>query len=237
MITFFRRLRQQLLSENKVTRYLFYAIGEILLVVIGILIALQINNWNEWRKDRVKEKIILNDLAQNIEINIQTFHNDIDLLQEWNHSSDIVIGALENKLDYSDTLKQHFHLARVTKQDLFLSNIGYQAYKDQGLDIITNKTLSSEIINLYEVTIPGTLSTNSLINEVYPAWDNHIVQNFDFIAEEGLTPNDYESLFLDHYYLSWVKAYKQGRRVLIVTDQSLINECERVLDLIQNELK
>lgn len=39
----------QLLSENKVLRYLTYAVGEIVLVVIGILIALQVNNWNEWR--------------------------------------------------------------------------------------------------------------------------------------------------------------------------------------------
>ncbi len=53
MIKFFRRLRQQLLSESKFTKYLIYAIGEIVLVVIGILIALQINNWNE---ERVQEK-------------------------------------------------------------------------------------------------------------------------------------------------------------------------------------
>ena len=51
MIKFFRRIRQKLLSENKFSKYLFYAIGEIILVVIGILIALQINNWNENRKE------------------------------------------------------------------------------------------------------------------------------------------------------------------------------------------
>jgi hypothetical protein len=46
MIKLFRRIRQRLLSENKITKYLLYAIGEIMLVVIGILIALQINNAN-----------------------------------------------------------------------------------------------------------------------------------------------------------------------------------------------
>jgi len=237
MIPIFRKIRKQMADDNKPMKYMRYAIGEVVLVVIGILIALSINNWNEWRKDREKEKIILNDLAKNIVINIQTFQNDIDTLQQWNHSSEIVTRTLENKLDYSDTLRKHFHLARVTKQKLVLSNVGYQAYKDQGLDIITNKALSSEIIKLYEVIVPGTLSTNDLINEVHPAWDNHIVQNFDFIQGEGLTPNDYESLFWDHYYISWIKAYNQGRLALIITDKTIIEECERVLKLIQNELE
>ena len=51
MFKFFRRIRQKLLAENKFSKYLIYAFGEIVLVVIGILIALQINNWNENRAD------------------------------------------------------------------------------------------------------------------------------------------------------------------------------------------
>ena len=237
MIKFFRKIRQSLLHDNKFGKYLLYAIGEIILVVIGILIALQINTWNEWRKDRIKEENILHDLAKNIEINIQTFQNDINLLEEWGRSSEIIILALGNKTVYSDTLRNHFHLARITKQKLFVSNIGFQAYKDYGLDLITNKNLSAEIIKLYEFTIPSILSTNDLVNELDAEWDNHIVQNFDFVEGVGLTPNDYESLFADHYYVSWVKAYNQGRKSLIKTDQTLIKECENVLQLIRNELK
>jgi len=55
MIKFFRKIRQKLLAQNRFSKYLLYAIGEIVLVVIGILIALQINNWNENRK-RIAEK-------------------------------------------------------------------------------------------------------------------------------------------------------------------------------------
>ena len=56
MIKFFRKIRQKLLAENKISKYLIYAFGEIILVVIGILIALQINNWNEGRKDQIRLK-------------------------------------------------------------------------------------------------------------------------------------------------------------------------------------
>ncbi len=54
MIKFFRRIRHKLLGEGKVKNYLLYAIGEIVLVVVGILIALQLNNFNEAKKDQVK---------------------------------------------------------------------------------------------------------------------------------------------------------------------------------------
>ncbi|MEZ4781044.1 MAG: DUF6090 family protein [Flavobacteriaceae bacterium] len=58
MIKFLRHFRKTLISENKMGKYFKYAIGEILLVVIGILIALQINNWNEQRKAEKLVKII-----------------------------------------------------------------------------------------------------------------------------------------------------------------------------------
>ena len=72
MIKFFRNIRQKLLSENRFSKYLLYAIGEIVLVVIGILIALSINNWNENRKTE-KEIINLfsalrNDLIQDTQL-------------------------------------------------------------------------------------------------------------------------------------------------------------------------
>ena len=69
MIKFFRHIRQQLVMENKTGRYLKYAIGEIVLVVIGILIALQINNWNENLKKVRQEQETLSNLKQDFEYN------------------------------------------------------------------------------------------------------------------------------------------------------------------------
>lgn len=65
----FHRIRQNLLAQGRIARYLTYAIGEILLVVIGILIALQINTWNENRINKDKEKLIINDLRKEFQKN------------------------------------------------------------------------------------------------------------------------------------------------------------------------
>lgn len=67
MIKFFRHIRQKLLSENKFSKYLLYAIGEIALVMIGILLALQVNNWNEESKEREVELGILRQIKKRLQ--------------------------------------------------------------------------------------------------------------------------------------------------------------------------
>lgn len=67
MIKFFRKIRQNMIKENKVSKYMLYAIGEIVLVVIGILIALSINNWNEKQINRKQELIILENILQDLQ--------------------------------------------------------------------------------------------------------------------------------------------------------------------------
>lgn len=71
MLKVFRKIRQKLLKDNKTGAYLKYAIGEILLVVIGILIALQVNNWNEGRKQAFQNRQYLTTLSAEIENNIE----------------------------------------------------------------------------------------------------------------------------------------------------------------------
>lgn len=70
MIKFFRKIRLNALSNGKTEKYLLYAIGEIILVVIGILIALNINSWNENEKPSKKEMALLETLKNDIELDI-----------------------------------------------------------------------------------------------------------------------------------------------------------------------
>lgn len=74
MINLFRKTRKRLFKEKRIQQYLLYAVGEILLVMIGILLALQVNTWNEQRKDRELERNTLSDLFKEFERNKEQFH-------------------------------------------------------------------------------------------------------------------------------------------------------------------
>jgi hypothetical protein len=215
---------------------MLYAVGEIALVVIGILIALSINNWSERKKERVKEREILIDLVENLEINIKTLKANIEQLRLSDASSEFVLASLYNKRPFVDSMQVHFHRARVPKHEFFLSQTAYEGYKNIGLQIITNKNLKDEIMNLFETIYLGTLSDFKLVNKYLPSFDDHIVQNFIY-ANDKLEPIDYPKLLSDHYYISWIRAYKEGRKDLIEMENYLISETARVLHLIQDELK
>jgi hypothetical protein len=95
MIKFFRSIRQQLLAENKTGKYLKYAIGEIVLVVIGILIALSINNWNEERKVIIKEKNYVRSIYQDLKRDFSNIEKNLDKLSFQYNTAVKVLNALD----------------------------------------------------------------------------------------------------------------------------------------------
>ena len=96
---FFRKIRKQLLTENKFTKYLLYAIGEIILVVIGILIALQINNANEIRKSEERTKELLINVQKELLMNIERAD---DVIAVYRDKDSIIYKVLNKKATYND---------------------------------------------------------------------------------------------------------------------------------------
>ncbi len=77
MLKFFRKIRHQLIKENHFSKYLLYAAGEILLVVIGILLALQVNNWNQQRIEKQKETLLLKEIHTEFQFNKEEMENTL----------------------------------------------------------------------------------------------------------------------------------------------------------------
>jgi len=82
MIKFFRKIRYDLMEKNKTGKYFKYAIGEIILVMIGILLALQVNNWNELRIDRAKESEYLERLREDLSSDLQQYNLNVDFYNQ-----------------------------------------------------------------------------------------------------------------------------------------------------------
>ncbi|WP_051947452.1 DUF6090 family protein [Muricauda sp. MAR_2010_75] len=129
MIKFFRKIRQKLLSENKFSKYLLYAVGEIVLVVIGILIALQINNANERSKssdmvDLYKKNIISELQADIEEINrldslIKARKKSIQDYVDYYEQDELDIELLHDKINSAQLTLSDFNTKTYTVQDLF----------------------------------------------------------------------------------------------------------------------
>ena len=104
MFKFFRKVRQKLIQGNKFTKYLLYAVGEIILVVIGILIALTVNNLNQEKKLRVIEEKILNELHSNLIHDLKEIQVDIALMDRINLACKKVESNLANQDHPGDSL-------------------------------------------------------------------------------------------------------------------------------------
>ena len=113
--------------------------GEIALVVIGILIALQIENWNQNRQVRKLESVLLNELLLNLNTDYEDIRFNINALNIVLSSSEIVLSQLEEKSPYNDSLEYHF--GELTKATIFNKNLSaFESIKSIGLDIIKNNT-------------------------------------------------------------------------------------------------
>lgn len=181
MIKFFRRIRQQLLTEHKFNKYLLYAIGEIVLVVIGILIALGINNWNENRKTEDQLKQFLVSLKSDLRNDL----NEINLVS----ASQII---RSKRIKEAIELSKNPNLETILLNDTtkyydpgnnftFFPTVGsYNAANNAGLiDHINNEELKRSILNLYEhlyqrISYNGVIldeRTGQIEWESRPYWD------------------------------------------------------------------
>jgi len=200
MINFFRKIRQQLLSENKTGKYLKYAIGEILLVMIGILLALQVNNWNESKKQKNFANKILNAIAISIKKNIAYYEFVIDYNEDGNQSAEIILNHLDKNLSYHDSLDIHFSHA-IQYSTPIIRNAGYESLKSYGLSIIENDS----ILEALEVYNDGFIESLVLRQEYY--FSNTVLpvltELFETVAiRSDMKPFDYDELKNSRKYQS-----------------------------------
>jgi uncharacterized protein DUF6090 len=155
MIKFFRHIRQELMNQGKFSKYILYAIGEIFLVVIGILIALQLNTWKEDKKERAYEKKMLTEIQLGIENDILHFERILKRMQDLDSAATHFLDLIYEKAPFIDSLynaptgQGRWYFLRTGV--VYKYNRGpYESLKSSGIEKISNETLRNELIQLYD---------------------------------------------------------------------------------------
>ena len=155
-----------MLTENKFNKYLLYAIGEIVLVVIGILIALQINNWNEERKVNTKEYLILKEFLNSINKDLNAYDESIiPRIERKKSGLDSLQKYVFHKTTIHDTLFLDFYAYLSTDTRLRFDNGPFEALKSTGLDVIRNDSLRTAINSAYASKLPNSTYFSNRIND------------------------------------------------------------------------
>ena len=149
MIKFFRKIRQQLLTENKFSKYLLYAIGEIILVVIGILIALSINNWNQNRQNAKIEKRFLHDLLSDIELDIKNLEKTTERTGKSAEAKNYILRFIDGQNISRDSV--FGYMGELTPFNKFIpTTVTIDEMKNSyGLEVIRSVSLRRKVVNLY----------------------------------------------------------------------------------------
>ena len=236
MLPFFRKIRWRLAQDNQFLKYSRYAIGEIVLVVIGILIALYINNWNEERKKRNIEEILLKGLQEDLSRNKESIESNLEVLTFISGYIESLLYAQNENISYSDTLTLYFHYARVFPQST-ISFLAFDKIESYGTDIVTSEDLRNKIIHLFKLTFPDMTETiNRLEAPLRLLQLEHQAENF-FVSDESLIPNNGERLMQDKEYFNLISQRRQYYIYFATMKKNSLNELISVQNMIEHELK
>ena len=254
MIKFFRKIRQRSLTENRFSKYLLYAIGEIILVVIGILIALQINNNNNYNAQRSLEREYLMSLQTEFEINLNKINESIQRNEKRIQAFDFLLTLFDkNVLDtVSNKFISQMFVPVFGEKTSYLPSTGVlnDIISSGKLNIILNKNLRQNLashessLNQLNIQLNGAeFSDENLRLYVYKEGSlrnmsvdiGYVEFEHESISKDVDNKQLFNSVEFENYLLSYsfyTKAtngpYSFGR---------IKTEIETILELIEQELK
>ena len=235
-------------DDNRPLKYARYAFGEIVLVVIGILIALQINNWNQNRMKAAEELHMLKALKVGLEKNQKDLFWNVERIDRSIFSGNKIIDALENDLPYQDSIADHFGILMFPVMFLH-STSAFETLKSKGIDLISNANLRDQIIGVYDSGYTFFLKNEAItldeaergLKHVFPTrFHESYVYDLDKDGyEPRLVPLDYEALKNDQEFMYYLKSYKNRLNILgnFHYRLSLLIKVQALIDSLGQEIK
>ncbi|MDT0558185.1 DUF6090 family protein [Ichthyenterobacterium sp. W332] len=236
MIKFFRHIRKSLIEKKQMGKYFKYAIGEIILVVIGILIALQINNWNQQQKENVFERKVLNEILSDTEEDIKQMKIAIKSINESDLSYKYIINAFDKNLAYTDSMDTHFAYA-LRFWSLSPNSTAFETAKTEGLYFIKNDSIRFNLakVNTYWYDYVKVLESR------WQDYNTTIVQPyclslFDYYNLNKMKPTNYEKLKKDTTYKGILKSLKAMKIRYVETLNVRLNLVSELNEKLKDEL-
>lgn len=153
MIKFFRQIRHSLINQNRTKKYLLYAIGEIILVVIGILIALQINNWNEQRKDYRSSQDYRQRILEDLQVDVNALESRVGYWRKVSESGRFALTAMQDDSIFNSwkIILNLYYASQINPYDA--NSITFDELKSAGeLRLIPDTRLRNKLANYYRLS-------------------------------------------------------------------------------------
>jgi hypothetical protein len=256
MIKFFRKIRYDLMEKNKTGKYFKYAIGEVILVMIGILLALQVNNWNQIRRERIKESGYLERLKENILSDQKQFDLNVDFYNQVFEYGNLAISYSNGEglgtTSNWEVLVAFFHASQIWP--IIPTTSTYDELKSSGeLSLIQSDNLRNSLsyyhgggLNRYNHTVAIRPPYRKMVRGLIPTnvqnymWDNchvtlndaQILKECDPFINEEKSKLILGELINNDKLLEELRYYMSGIKAGMDTITEQLNLCNIMLDEI-----
>ena len=225
-----------MLSNGKLSIYVGYAVGEVLLVVLGILIAFQIDKWNENRLLMNLENVMLVDIRENLIASNKSLESSISYNKTTLSNYEKILRYIREDLPYSNSLDTAFSYISYWSEPNF-TYTAYETLKSKGLDIIQNDSLKILITEIYEQRFPF------LIDELQGEWELHnsivlpfIARNILYINADVARPNNFNDLKSSDEFHNLMGLKMTTREYIIIYTELLHDKIDSLIFMIDQEL-
>lgn len=223
-------------DESPERKFWIYASGEFLLVFLGILIALQVENWNQNRLDRRLERVLLAEMRSNLKEDLKDIQVNLDIKNRCVQSNQLVMKYLKGELPWHDSLETHF--GRLIRGTTFVNNVStFESLESIGIDIISNDSLRQLITFVYSARYKYIASKDADIMQanfqfLYPT----LQQYLEYLPDGKARPVDRVSIRNSHVIRSDLLNYRSLVELSITAYESTRKSVVELMGQIEDEL-
>jgi hypothetical protein len=227
-----------LIESGSARKYLLYAIGEIALVVIGITLALMANSWYQSHQEYKYERYILRQLQMSLAADLNNFEQNYKILNQSERDLDKLLGSIRSAQIDPGEADSLYYAVRLWKGNVRMRKAVYEETKNHGFALISNISIRTQIVDIYEDLQPALMGATSVDAEfskeqVLPYYRS----KFKSITEDIHLPFDVESVLGDPLYENLIiEKLTRLRNRLLPQYEALIAAIDQVCDQIDVEL-